>query len=469
MINATSPNSSALSGFSRVSAIVTAPTPVSAPTPVPVSTPASAYGRDQFVRSTGYVSQPAGQNILYGEGKNIGLRLIDKSLGLKSSYIEAAFIDKTPHNPMDIEEVDFNLHVKAGEVAVTDVDATLTIETILRRKQTDPSKPLPVQDLRVAFNYNNRIDVEGKVKALGMSLPFKVSGTVAADTAGQIRYDLGKAKVAGIPVNGLMKTFGLSLEKLLKLNNPADGYYAQGNSLMVDIGRTVSQMDGAPGLQAQVRGVRTHLGQLQILVGDTPEDAQRALEQKQTPGPNYIKAQGDHAYIDGFFLKDGQISIYDRTPGSPLNINYKGEERSIVLHNGYVGITAARFQELIQEEMGNSDDLSNVKTSLQANNAKVSGKLMGFIPLSLNMEFKPTDDGRLMFEPSGAKAFGFVPLPNGLLRSKLQTVVKGGEPYGKGVALGQISGIDLGKVKAVDHQKDYIVLTTGTPVAGGQY
>lgn len=419
----------------------------------------SAYSLDQFVPS-GYA---AGSNVVYGQAKNMNLRILDKTLGLRSTYIESALIDKTNHNPMDIEEIDFNLHVQSAEVGVSDVDLTLTIEQLLRKGATAKGKDSPVKDLRVVFDPNNQIRVEGKVKALGMNLPFTVSGQVNVDTAGQIRYDLGKAKVAGLGVNGIMKTFGLSLEKLLKLNNPNDGYYTEGNSVYVNLGNVVTQQAGAPGLHATVRGVRTTAsGQLQLLVGDTAADAQRAIDQRNQQEPAYVRGGGGHAYIDGFFLKEGQISIYDRTPGSPLNLNATGgTERAIKLHQGMVGVAEPRFQELIQDEIGSTDAVANLKTDLQPGFAKVSAKLFGIAPVSMHMTFKPTDDGRLMFEANKARVFGFIPVPDSFVGGQLQKLIKSGTPYGKGVALGQMSGMDLGNIKQVVHQDGYVVIESG--------
>lgn len=423
---------------------------------------APAYAQDQYVPS-GYLATGPNDNVVYGQAKNVGLRVLNRQLNLKSSYLEAAFVDKTPQDAMDIENVDFNLYVHSGEVAVSDVDATLTVDEILRRKQARSGKAVPVSDLRVAFGPDNQIRVEGKYKALGMSIPFSVAGNVAVDTAGQIRYSLGQTKVAGLRVDGLMKTFGLSLDKLLSLHNPNDGYYTEGNTLVVDLGRTVSQMDGAPGLNATIRGVRTHLGNIELLMGDSPEDAQRALSEKQIQEPSYVKAEDGHAYIDGFFVKDSKIAIYDRTPDTPLNINAKGDipERSIQLHEGYVGVTEQRFAELLRDEVGGGQDLTDLYTELTPKTAKVSGLLFGKIPLALNMTFSPTADGRLMFTPSHAKAYGFIPLPGGLVKGQLQKVVKSGEPYGDGVALGLMNGMDLGYVQNVYHQDGYMVLKSG--------
>lgn len=454
----------------RSTAAIAPAAPASAPVVASAAPPAyNPYGGDQFV-SSGYVSGEAYRNVVYGETKNAAIRIINRQLNLQTSYLEAAFIDKTPQNAMAIEDVDFDLQVKAGEVSLTDVSATLTVDEILRRKATNSGKAMPVSDLRVAFDPNNQVRIEGKYTApLGIKLPFSVTGTVNVDTAGYIRYDLGQAKVAGIKVNGLMNTFGLTLDKLLKFRTPMqDGYYTEGNALVVNLGQTVSQLDGAPGLNANIRGVRTHLGQLQILVGETPADAQRALAEKALPGPAYINAAGGHAYIDGFFLKEGQVSIYDRTPGSPLNINARGgePERNIKLHSGYVGVTQARFTELIKDEIGDTDAIQDLSIQLTDETAKVKGKLFGAVGVSLNMTFTPSANNQLKFTPSNAKAFGFIPIPGGIVSPLLQKVVKSGQPDGKGVVIPQMNGMDLGKITHIDHQNGYIVMAAGdVPVA----
>lgn len=398
-----------------------------------------------------------GDNTIQAQGKNVGLRIMGKTLGLKADYIEASFQDKTPQNPIDIEELDFNLHVKAGVASVSDVDATLTVERLLNRKNEGTAKKPLVKDLRVTFNPNNQVRVEGKVRALGMNLPIDITGSVSSTPAGEIRYDLGKAKVAGIGLNGLMSVAGLSLDKLLKLNNPSEGYYTQGNSLFVKLGSTVSQLDDAIGLQANVQGVSTHLGRLQLVVGDTPADAARALREKQQQEPAYVKAAAGHGYIDGFFVKDGKLNIYDLTPATPLNLNVVGPERSIQVKSGFIGISDARFEELIKDEIGETDDFTDIDTSLKNDGAHLKGKLFGAIPVSMNLKFDRTEDGQLKFTPHSPKAVGFIPLPVGLVRDKVQKLVKTGTPSGDGVAI-KMSGMDLGYISKLVHQNGYIVM-----------
>ncbi|MGE3727270.1 MAG: hypothetical protein AB7I41_17050 [Candidatus Sericytochromatia bacterium] len=399
-----------------------------------------------------------GDNTIQAQGKNVGLRIIGKTLGLKADYMEASFHDKTPNNPIDIEELDFNLHVKAGVASVSDVDATLTVERLLNRKTEGSTKKPLVKDLRVTFNPNNEVRVEGKVRALGMNLPIDIKGQVSSTAAGEIRYDLGKAKVAGIGLNGLMSVAGLNLDKLLKLHNPNEGYYTQGNSLYVNLGTTVSNLDDAIGLQANVHGVSTHLGRLQLVVGDTPEDAARALREKQQQEPAYVKATAGHAYIDGFFLKEGKLNIYDLTPSTPLGLNVVGAERSIQVKSGFIGISDARFEELIKDEIGETDDFTDIDTTLKKEGAHLKGKLFGAVPVSMNLKFGRTHEGQLMFTPNSPKAIGFIPLPLGLVREKVQKLVKTGTPYGDGVAIKGMSGIDLGYISQLVHQNGYIVM-----------
>lgn len=423
----------------------------------PTKTP---YARDSYVPS-GYVQQGPQDNVLYGQGKNINIRIMQKVLGLNSSYIEAAFIDKTPEDALQIEEVDFNLQVQAGEVSVSDVDATLTVEQILNNRAQRTGKKLPISQLRVAFAPDNEVDVEGKYKVLGMNIPFAVNGKLDVTTGGAVKYTLGKASVAGISVNGLMKVFGLNLEKLLKLNNPAEGLVTRDNSLYVEVGTLISQQDGAPALQARIRGIRTHLGQLQVLIGERPEDAQRVIDQKQVKEPSYIHGEGGHAYVDGFFVKDGQVSLYDRTPDTPLYINVKGLERSIQIRSGHVAVSENRLQSLITEELAGTNTFTGLTTDLQKDHAKVSGKLFNAIPLSTRMTFGATEDGRLQLSPSRTKVLGFIPVPGGLVRNQLSKALKGSEVVGKGIAMGNINGIDLGHLQQVTHQDNYVVLTSG--------
>ncbi len=399
-----------------------------------------------------------GDNTIQAQGKNVGLRIIGKTLGLKAEYMEASFHDKTPNTPIDIEELDFDLHIKAGVASVSDVDATLTVERLLNRKTEGSNKKPLVKDLRVTFNPNNEVRVEGKVRALGMNLPIDIKGTVSATSAGEIRYDLGKAKVAGIGLNGLMSVTGMNLDKLLKLHNPNEGYYSQGNSLFVNLGTTVSNLEDAIGLQANVHGVSTHLGRLQLVVGDTPEDAARALREKQQTEPAYVKATAGHAYIDGFFLKEGKLNIYDLTPSTPLGLNVVGKERSIQVKSGFIGISDARFEELIKDEIGETDDFTDIDTNLKNDGAHLKGKLFGAVPVSMNLKFGRTDEGQLMFTPHSPKAIGFIPLPLGLVREKVQKLVKTGTPYGDGVAIKGMSGIDLGYISQLVHQNGYIVM-----------
>lgn len=417
--------------------------------------PASVYLPDHWQSSV------TPDHTLHAQGKNVGLRLLSKNLGLKADYMEASFYDKTPRDPMDIEAADFNLHVRAGAMHISDVDATLTVEHLLHKAALNKGKPSPVKNLRIAFDDNNRVRVEGKVRALGIFLPFSIQGQVSVSSAGEIRYDLAQAKVAGLPVKALMSVTGLNLDKLLKLRNPAQGYYTSGNTLVVDLGHAISQLEDAPGLQARVRQVSTHLGQLQLVVGDTPEDAARALREKQQKEPAYVKATAGHAYIDGFFIRQGTVHIYDQTPGSPLNLNYQGPERSIQIKRGFIGITEPRFEALIKDEIGDTDDLSNLKTTLKKEGAHLEGKLLGVLPVSMDLKFGHTTAGKLMFTPDNPKVLGFVPLPEGFVSRQVQQLVKAGKPVGRGVAIDGMSGIDLGHITQLVHQNGYIVMEVG--------
>jgi hypothetical protein len=135
-----------------------------------------------------------------------------------------------------------------------------------------------------------------------------------------------------------------------------------------------------------------------------------------------------------------------------------GKERSIQVKSGFIGISDARFEELIKDEIGETDDFTNIDTNLKNDGAHLKGKLFGAVPVSMNLKFGRTDEGQLMFTPHSPKAIGFIPLPLGLVREKVQKLVKTGTPYGDGVAIKGMSGIDLGYISQLVHQNGYIVM-----------
>ncbi len=382
------------------------------------------------------------------QAHNLTYRLLEGNLNIKVPYANLDLIDRTPENPLHLEGLDFNLHMKQAQLRVSDVDLTLTADYFLK---SNPK--LPVKDMRVSFEPNNGVKVEGKISKFGIRLPFEVNGTVQATATGELRYDLGKVKVVGLPVNGLMKTFGLSIDSLLKLRDPEKGYYTQGNSVMVNI----SKITEKPGIRGILQGARTHIGDLELTFADSPEAAAQARETAKTKEPNYLQLSGGHFYYDGYFIKDGKVRMEDKTPSTPLQMEKDGET-IMNLRKGYVGVTDPRFAGMIAGKLGPDSSLKKPQTQLNANAAQLKGNMYGFIPLQLDLQFDKTDKGDLMFTPRNPKAFGFIPLPEGFVGKQVQKMVEGGVPYGNGVSIPDLGDTYLGKLSHVSHQPGFLIL-----------
>lgn len=428
--------------------------PVAAPAydPYTNAAPNNGYAfqtTDQYHPSQANTTPPGATSI---EAHNVSYRVFD-SLKIKVPYAQLDLTDRTPEDAMYLEGLDFNMHLKSGQVAVNDVDVSLTVGKLLAQNK------LPIQDLRVTFDPHNQINVEGKYKALGfLKLPIKVSGTIGATPQGEVKYALGKVSVMGLPMNGLMKTFGLSLEKTLKLNDPAKGYYATGNTVYINPNHLLAQ----PGVNVHVSDVSTHVGDLVMTFGDTPAEAQKAKDMLARKDLNAIEIKGGHFYYDGYFVKDGVVRMEDKTPDSPLQMEKDGET-IMNLSKGFVGVTNYRFSSMIQGKLGADSSLKYPTTELKANAAELQGLMWNVVPLKLDLKFDRTQDGQLMFTPGNAKAFGFVPLPDGLIRKQVNGMVDGGVPYGDGVSLPSLGDTHLGYLKQVSHQPGYLILEAGQP------
>lgn len=385
------------------------------------------------------------------DAHNVTYRIFDH-LKLEVPYAHVELEDRTPEDPMHLEGLDFNLHLRSGQLRVNDVGVSLTVGDLLKQNN------VPLNDVRVTFDPRNEINVEGKFKALGVGIPVKVSGTVGATARGEISYSLGRVSVMGIPVNGLMNVLGLSLEKTLKLNDPSKGYYAVGNDVFINPNQLLEQ----PGVNVRVADVSTHVGDLVLTFGDNPALVGDALAKVERDDLNSIELRGGHFYYDGYFVKDGKVRMEDKTPHTPLEMEKDGETL-LNLSRGFVGVSEYKFAGMIRDKLGTDGALKYPVTYLRHDTAELQGLMWNTVPLKLDLTFDRTDTGKLMFTPGNAKAFGFVPLPDSLIRKQVNGMVDGGVPYGNGVMLPSLGDTHLGYLRQVQHQAGYLVLQAGDP------
>ncbi len=390
------------------------------------------------------------QNQTSIEAHNVTYRLMEGHLKVKIPYAQVQLTDRTPEDAMHLEGLDFNMNMQAGQVSVSDVDVSITLGRLLDQQKA------PVKNLRVTFDPDNHINVSGKVSKFGLAVPFKVQGRISATEQGEVKYALGRVSVMGIPVNGIMKTFGLSLEKTLKLNDPSKGYHAVGNTVYINPNQLLEQ----PGIQANLSSVTTHLGNLVATFGNTPQQAQQAQQQAQSSTINGIEIRGGHYYYDGYFIKDGVVRMEDKTPNTPLEMEKTGET-ILNLQKGFVGVSDPKFTGIIEGKLGSDSSLKNARTRLKSDAAELKGNMWGAIPIQLDLAFDKTAEGKLMFTAQNAKALGFIPLPDSLIRKQVQGMVDGGVPYGNGVALDNLGDTHIGPLKQVQHQPGYLVLEAG--------
>lgn len=422
-----------------------------APAPQYQATASTYQTADAYVSSVATGPVPSA-NTVTAEARNLGVRLFQDKFTLTAPYVNGTLTDRTPENPMDIERLDFNVHVKSAEVKVSDVSTSLMIEELLKTKMPNA----PIKDVRVVFDPNNQVRFEGKVSKFGFKLPVELSGTIRALPSGELEYNLQNTKVAGMSVTPVMKLLGLNVDKLLKLRDPSSGIYTTGNSVRLNI----QNVSDKPVITGQFRGAKTHVGNLHVMVGDSMQDAVNAQILKQPPSINYADIKVDHGYYDGYFIKDSTLRIDDKTPATPMILT-DPKEMNIQIKKGFIGITEESFNKILKDEIGEGGDFTGVSSVLKAKHAGVSGTMYGFVPINLEMHFDKTHDGRLMFTPKNPKAFGFIPLPEKWVGKKVQGLVSNGQPYGDGIALNGVGDIDLGKLKQVQHQPGYIVLESG--------
>jgi hypothetical protein len=148
----------------------------------------------------------------------------------------------------------------------------------------------PLQNVRVSIE-GNQLRQRAKLRGWSVSTLNEVSVT----PAGEIRLHPTSIKVAGIPMRGVMKLFGLRLEKLVDLKG-ARGVRADGNDLVL----TPSEVFPPPAIRGHVASIELRGDEMVQTFRPTSGAASKAL------GDGSAK---NYMYYRGGVLRFGRLTM----------------------------------------------------------------------------------------------------------------------------------------------------------------
>jgi hypothetical protein len=162
-----------------------------------------------------------------------------------------------------------------------------------------------------------RISVEkGQIKQQGTmrGISFTILGDLSLTPTGELRLHPTSVKAAGVGVGGLMKFFGLHLEKLVKLRGvrgvriDKDDFYLDPPSLLPP-----------PLVKGRVGGVQMTDRELALTFQPTDSTKLKPLTVPDSKAPNYMFFRGGVLRFGKLTMHDTDLMIVDAEPGDPFD------------------------------------------------------------------------------------------------------------------------------------------------------
>ena len=168
-----------------------------------------------------------------------------------------------------------------------------------------------VEKVRISTDNEHRLRQQG-VLDKGIHVPFDVKGGVAATADGRIRVHADKVRGFGVPVNPLMKLFGIEMDDMLKVK-PGHGVAVEDNDLILDPELLVPP----PLIRGKVSAVRVTDGALVQTFGS----GERRRLSPPAVSPNYIYWRGNELQFGKLTMTDTDLELVDEDPSDPFDFS----------------------------------------------------------------------------------------------------------------------------------------------------
>jgi hypothetical protein len=168
-----------------------------------------------------------------------------------------------------------------------------------------------VKTVLVSTDEEHRLRQKG-VLVKGIPVPFDVRGEVAATSDGRIRVHAAKVRGFGLPVNGLMKIFGVEMDNLLSVE-PGHGVTIDDNDLILDPEKLVPP----PLMRGKVSAVRVTDGVLVQTFGS----GKRLRLSPPAESRNYIYWRGNDLQFGKLTMTETDLELVDEDPSDPFDFS----------------------------------------------------------------------------------------------------------------------------------------------------
>ena len=247
----------------------------------------------------GQASRPAGD--VQAEMRHVDYR-IDSTIVLQITYLRGA-LHPTGNQPPYFD--DKRSFVLAIDSAVIGISPTALGQLLDRYVFSYPGSPLRHLSLTVK---DGQVEQRGRLRGMA----FTVVGELTVTPAGELRLHPTSIKAGGIPVGGLMKFFGLNLQKLVKLRGTV-GVRIEENDFVL----APAELLPPPTVRGRVKQVEVRDTAI-VSVFRSEKSRIEPLQLPDSAARNYMFYRGGMLRFGKLTMTDADLMIVDADPHDPL-------------------------------------------------------------------------------------------------------------------------------------------------------
>jgi hypothetical protein len=255
--------------------------------------------------------------------RNVDLHLTS-DIGVHIRHLRGRFIAQGNRQIPNLDDPrSYSVTIDTGEVAVD----LASLNAMMTRTLQGHSN---VSRLQISIDEDGRLRQKGTVKK-GIPVPFDVKARVSVTPDGRIRIHSESVKGFGVPVNPLLKAFGLKLDDLLKVE-PGRGVTVENNDLVLDPALLLPP----PAMHGTITAVRIERDMMvQVFGSGTP----RPLSPPAT-AQNHIYWRGGQLTFGKLTMADTDLELIDEDPKDAFDFSV--DKWNAQLSAGYSKVTPER-------------------------------------------------------------------------------------------------------------------------------
>jgi hypothetical protein len=233
---------------------------------------------------------------------------VDDRVVLLIQHLRGALLPTKDAPPWFDDPESFTLAIDSGEVTISPASlSSLLNDYVFNYKGT------PLKHLKVTID-RGQLKQTGTLHKL-IDLPFTIRATLSATPDGRLRLHPTSVKVAGIGVKGLMRTFGLELENLVKIKQGRGVEIADNDFLLAPSG-----LLPPPKIEGRVTAVRLEGGEIHQTFGaSTRRGRSEPLHPSDPSARNYMFYRGRILRFGKLIMLDSDLQIVDGDPSDPFD------------------------------------------------------------------------------------------------------------------------------------------------------